>query len=408
MSDEPEGSLEERARAEARRVLAQRHVAELARNQARQAQLEAERIEAQLKAESAPPPPQAVSPPAQPVRLPLKSLSLFTFQLGVMMAASVHIVQALDTLTRSEDRRTGAVAAGLLDGLMRGRSLSDAMIAQPRCFDRVYVKMVRTGELGGCLAEVLQDLGRSLDREERTRSRVGQALAYPAFLMVVSMLMVAFLVYYMVPRFLPAFAQTGASLPWVTRALLVVAQNPGVAFGAPLAALLGLLALSLQNLDAMAGLVERLKFQTPVLGAVNRDRVLARFCSNLSLLVQRGVSLGAALKTLSEGTGYSRLDQAVKRVQERLEQGVDFSRALEEEEVFPDLICTMVGAGEHSGQVAPFLRRCADLLEEQVDLSLAGLLQIVEPLVLAGMGLIVGTIVVAVFLPLYQLAMVKV
>ncbi|MEW6278422.1 MAG: type II secretion system F family protein [Candidatus Eremiobacterota bacterium] len=399
--DESEPTLEERARAEARRVLAQRQLAELARRQALQSQLEADRLEARLKAEAAETASVQSHSPTPDVRLSLKSLGLFTFQLGIMISASVHIVRALETLTRSEDPATAAVAAGLLDGLIRGRSLSDAMLAQPRCFDRVYVKMVRTGELGGCLSEVLQDLGRCLDREARIRGRIAQSLAYPAFLLLVSLLMVAFLVYYMVPRFLPAFAQTGAPLPWITRALVVVAQNPGVAVGVPVAVLLGALASSVDSL------VERLKFDTPLIGALNRDRSLARLCSNLSLLLQRGVSLTAALKTLSEGTGCSRLDKAVQRVLGRIEQGMEFSRSLQEEDAFGELISTMVGAGEHSGQVAPFLRRCADLLDERVDLSLAGLLQIVEPIVLAGMGLVVGSIVVAVFLPLYQLALLK-
>ncbi len=397
-----EDTFEEQVRAEAERVREQRRQAQLAREAARQSQIEADRIESRLK-QSAPPPPVSVTIP----RLHPRARAMFTFQLSAMLGAAVHIVRALDTLVSAEDKSMRPMAAKLAELISGGRSLSAAMTALPQCFDRTYVSLVRSGEVGGCLNEVLHDLAQALERDQRLRSRVSQALAYPFFTLVVSISMAGFLLCFMLPRFMPAFIESGAELPWLTKGLMAVASHPALVMGVPLALVLVWLVLTLQQNELSVRFTLWLRYETPVLGNIFRELALSRYCNNLALLVERAVPIAQALKVQAEVCEFPALQRATREVLAELEAGVALSQAFANQPIFPRLLSSLVNAGEHSGEMAPFLKRCATILEERVDYSLTALVQMLEPVILLGMGVIVGTIVLGVLLPMYKLATVN-
>lgn len=346
------------------------------------------------------------TPEASP-RLSLRQLNLLAIQLSVMMNAGLSYFRALSALAEAEDLTTAHVANQLAQKIHDGYSLSRAMASMPGTFDNFFVRMVKVGETTGNMHQVLAMLTEALTRQEKQRSRVMGALAYPAFILAASGLMVAFLVYYMLPGYLTLFTQTGVETPFFTRALIALSRSPLplVGLGLPLGAL-GLLYLSAPRLEASRRALDYLRFHTPGLKIWFRKALLIRVCRNLALMTSTGIGLMDGLQILtSPTTGFPAMDAALLSTRDHIANGASLadSLAAQSAEVIPRFLVQAVEGGEAVGKVPHFLDKWADMLEEDLDYTIDSFIQMLEPLMLLAMGFIVGFIVLAAFMPVFTL-----
>lgn len=335
-------------------------------------------------------------------RLGLRDLLLFTSQLNVLLTAGIPLVPALDALGGDDEK--GAVAEGLATHLGRGNRLSASMARYPRVFDQVYVRMVHLAEQSGRLAEVFGSLARTLQLKEESQGRLARALIYPAVLLCFSLGITGFLFCYMLPRFLETFKGFGLQLPTLTRAMLFLFERPLFTWGVPaLVVTLGVTVVALREHPRMVRARRWAAFNLPVLGRLHRTRALAQVCSDLAMMVGQGVPLTMALELLVGTTGSTALDASLTSARLRLEAGQTLAESLEEAG-FSRLLVSTVAAAEPTGELDRFLQRLAELLSLQADTETEQALTLVEPLILGVLGVIVGGVVLAVFLPVYQLA----
>lgn len=335
-----------------------------------------------------------------------RSLALFFIHLRAMLAAGVPYLPALEALSRTEDMATRGTCHLLMQRLRAGRSLAQAMAMDDGSFSPVVVNLVHMAEKTGQMDEVLRRLGRDLSEAERRRSRLVAALMYPAFVIGASLAMVTLLLYYMVPRFLLLFAETGLPLPPLTRLVLEVSRSPVVP-GLVLLALAGFAGWIRSSRRTPAGPLnlQKLKFETPWVGRLNRQQLTARIARQLALLLRGGTPLTRALQILGRPTtGYYATDEALVLVNEGIQCGLfTLSSAMAPLPVFPPILVQFVRTGEESKDLPAFLDRYADVAEQAVDMNVETFLQMIEPMVMLVLGFAVGIMLLAAFLPIYQL-----
>ncbi len=391
-SESESGDLEEQIRSEVGRVRARRVRLRDAISRAEREQKDRRPVELRE--------PHLV--PRDAPRLPGRVLAMFTYQLSLMMSSGIHIVQALESLGSIDKKALHRVATLLAEDISKGRPLSDAMSTMPGCFSRVYLCLVRAAETSGSLVEVLADLSSSLERGQRLRDRVWQQLIYPGFVLAVSIVMTSILLYYMLPRLIPAYSQTGAELPALTRLLMLAANHPELSLGLPLALLALGAFLSVSN--SRPARAFRARFEVPLVSQMQRQVGIALVCRNLALLSKRGVPMGIGLTSLMGTTTCPEIDLALEHALDRLEEGCSLSQSLELEDVFPPMVIGMIAVGEQSGRMEHLLLRCSAVIEDQVEMYVTMLVQLVEVSLLLGLGLLVGIIMLGLFMPLYNLA----
>ena len=340
--------------------------------------------------------------------LPLRSLISFTVQLALMLENGIPIMRSMAVLRSSEEPGVTAVVDHLAASLNQGQRLSSALARLPESFSRIYVKLVQSGESSGRLTEVLRGMAQELERHQRQLGRLQQALVYPSAVFLISGSMAAFMVYYMLPKFLAMFHGFGQELPFITRVLMEVVENRQLRFCLPLIFVVfpALLYHQRHRPDVML-MLQQVKYGLPVVGPINRQTAMARLCSNLSMMGHQGVLLTEALKLLEGTTGYQMLDQALPTVSQDIQSGQTLGQALGGQSIFPALVVQSVLAGESFSDVFGALRNCSVLLEEQVEYRIEAMLSMLEPLVMGFMGVLVGFIVLATFLPIYQMAALK-
>ena len=333
-------------------------------------------------------------------------LVISTRQLATLVKAGMPLLRALRTVSdQLEPGVLRQVITAVAGDVEAGVKLSEAFSRFPRIFPPFYVNMVRAGELGGLLDEILRRLAELLEKQQRIRSRVQSALMYPAFVMVAAISILAILMAFVVPTFLGMFAELGSALPLPTR-ILVAACN-AIRGGWWL---VGLGALGLWSLLQMAlrtplgkRQMDGLLLKLPVIGSLIHRLLIARFARTFGTLLTSGVPILAALETVRATVSNAVLDEALQDVERSLKAGESLARPLELSGAFPPLVSRMVALGEETGQLDLMLAQLADNYEEGGDIQLGGLTQLLEPLLIVCVGGIVGFIVIAMFLPLLSL-----
>lgn len=355
-----------------------------------------------LRAESAAP---IITPPATTRKVPkLRSVALFTIQFATLLRANVPMNRSLATLSQGDDPAMNAAAFDVMTQVDQGRSLSFAMSRLPRVFGPIYVSMVRVAETTGALHEVLTDLGEFLSRLQNRRSRLLSALSYPFFVLLVTFGMLAFLITSMLPNFLSASGMTGKQVPPLTRAVMSLSHPAFYLIPLGLLALAILWWLSARHTPAGKLFFSRLTYELPVTGYILRTDLMIRLSRSLAQMLRTGVTLDSALKLLrSSGTGYHRFDEALKRVHEEIANGVEVSHALTEAGGFSPVLLGLVTSFENAGALDSAFMRYAEMTEQDLDNYLDALLNLIEPMLLAFLGIAVGIVMLAAFLPIYQL-----
>jgi len=336
-----------------------------------------------------------------------KSLVIFTRQLSTLIAARLPLVKALRTLyDQLEPGTLKGVIKTIADEVESGSNFSEALSHFPGVFPDFYVNMIKAGELGGMLEDILKRLSDFLDKSQKLRDKVKSALMYPAFVMLVAILILIMLMVFVIPTFTNMFSELGGSLPLPTKILITTSEiTRRVWFLIPLAPLviMALYKAFIKNPDRKL-IVDRLKLHIPVVGPLIQQIAVARFSRTLGTLLSSGVPILASLQTVRDTIGNEYIARAVMQVRDSIKEGESVSGPMEASKAFPALVTKMINIGEETGELDKMLIQIADNFEEEVDVAVSGLTSLLEPLLIVFMGLVVGFIVVSMFMPLFSLA----
>jgi type IV pilus assembly protein PilC len=334
-------------------------------------------------------------------------LAIFTRQVATLLKAGMPLVRGLETLARQErNRRFREVIVELAASLRSGRAFSDALARHPRLFSRLFVNMVRAGEAGGALEAVLDRLARFQEKSLKLRAKVGAALVYPLCVMGIAGGILVALLGFVVPRFRQIFADLlhGAPLPTLTRAVVaasdLVRNHLILAAGAAVTA--SAAARWLRRTERGARLWDRLVLRIPLAGDLLLKSMVAQMARTLGTLLASGVPILTALAITRDTCVNRRVAEAIGHVHERVREGESVAAPLERTGVFPALVPGLVDVGEHTGELPQMLGRVADIYEDEVDNAVAGLSALLEPALIVALAGVVGTIVVALFLPIIR------
>ena len=333
-------------------------------------------------------------------------LVLCTRQLATLIKAGMPLLRALRTIGEQLDPGPMQdVMSTVATDVESGVKFSEALSSHPRWFPVFYVNMVRAGEIGGLLDEILKRLAELLEKQARIRQRVKSALMYPAFVMVAALGIVVILMIFVVPTFVGMFTELGSTLPLPTRILVVTADIMRSWWWLVLLVMAGCWALLKMGLQTPTGrrLADQGMLNAPIFGSLVERIVVARFARTFGTLIASGVPILTALETVRATVTNVVIDDALQEVEQSLKAGESLARPIETSGVFPPLVSRMIALGEETGQLDQMLMQIADSYDEEVDVQLAGLTQLLEPILILFVGGIVGFIVMAMFLPLMSL-----
>ncbi len=339
-------------------------------------------------------------------RVGAKNLAVFTRQFSVMIDAGLPLVQCLDILgNQEEDKNFAAVILQTRSDVESGASLADAMRRHPKTFDPLFTNMIAAGEAGGILDTILKRLATYIEKAVKLAGQVKSAMIYPIAVIVIAGGVVGVILWKVIPTFAALFSGLGADLPLPTRVVIALSNNlvkffPFLFIGA------GLIAYAFRQYyvtDAGRRVVDAAMLKAPVLGNILRKIAVARFCRTLSTLISSGVPILDGLEITAKTSGNSIIEDAVMVTRTSIERGETISAPLKETKVFPAMVTQMISVGEATGALDTMLAKIADFYEEEVDTAVAGLLTLLEPIMIALLGGVVGGIVIAMYMPIFDL-----
>lgn len=349
---------------------------------------------------------KAVTKRARGRRVNSKNLAVFTRQFSVMIDAGLPLVQCLDILgTQEEDKNFARVIIETRSDVEGGSSLADAMRKHPKVFDALFTNMIAAGEAGGILDTILKRLAVYIEKNVKLKQQVKSAMMYPIAVLTIAAGVVAVILWKVIPTFAAMFAGLGAELPLPTRVVIWMSDSlvrflPFIVVG--LVAMVFALK-QYYGTDGGRHVIDRLVLKMPVLGMIMRKIAVARFCRTLSTLISSGVPILDGLEITAKTAGNAIVEDGIMTTRKSIERGETVSAPLKETGVFPAMVTQMIGVGEATGALDTMLAKIADFYEEEVDVAVAGLLTLMEPIMIAFLGIIVGGIVIAMYMPIFSM-----
>lgn len=340
-------------------------------------------------------------------RLTRNDVASFTRELGNLLASGMSLSRSLKILSRESSKPAARqLWSDIYDNVSNGTALADAMSQWPRHFSSIYVAMVQAGETGGFLELVLGQIADFRSREQDLKSRVQSALIYPVILTVLAVLILLFLLIYFIPRFSSIFAEFGGQLPALTRGIVSISQFVMGYWILIVAAvvMVALLAKSFLKREEGKATLEKWILQMPLVGRINARFAFVRFARMLGTLLNAGVPLLAALKVAKEAIGYKTLSNTMDNTIEKVRRGISLSQSLREcPSLFSGSNIEMITVAEESSRLGEELIRLADVNEKELDRNLKTAVSFAEPAMLFAMAALVGTIVIGMLLPIFNL-----
>jgi type IV pilus assembly protein PilC len=335
-----------------------------------------------------------------------KDVAVFTRQFSVMIDAGLPLVQCLEILGSQQDNQMfQKVLLAVRQDVEGGASLADAMKKHPKVFDDLFTNMIAAGEAGGILDTILKRLAVYIEKSVKLKSQVKSAMVYPAAVISIAGLVVAVILWKVIPTFAALFAGLGAQLPMPTR-IVIVASNWFVRL-LPFLVVGGvLLGYGLNRYYATykgRRMIDGILLKTPVLGMILRKIAVARFCRTLSTLISSGVPILDGLEITARTSGNAIVEDAVMATRKSVEGGQSLAQPLKESNVFPPMVVQMISVGEQTGALDAMLSKIADFYEDEVDQAVANLMVLMEPLLILFLGTVVGGIVISMYLPIFDL-----
>ncbi len=338
--------------------------------------------------------------------VPSKSLAIFTRQFSVMIDAGLPLVQCLDILGKQEPHKNfSAVILKVREDVEGGASLADSMKKHPKTFDALYSNMVAAGEAGGILDTILKRLAVYIEKNVKLKGDVKSAMIYPVAVIVIAVLVVGAILWKVIPTFASLFSGLGAELPLPTRFVIALSDFV-VAWGWLIVIVTGIVLYILKRYYATEGgrfVIDAILLKLPVLGNIVRKVAVARFCRTLSTLLSSGVPILDGLDITARTAGNAIIEKAIQTTRTGIERGETVSAPLRETGVFPSMVVQMINVGETTGALDTMLSKIADFYEDEVDTAVGGMLTLLEPVMIAFLGVVVGGIVIAMYLPIFDL-----
>lgn len=343
------------------------------------------------------------------VRVKTADLLVFTRQLSTIVSAGLPLLQGLDILAdQTEDPNFARVIDGIAQDVESGETFSDALRKYPKAFPELYVSMIRAGEAGGNLDSVLLQLADYLESSEELKRRIRSAMTYPVVAFSMIILIASGVIIFVVPQFAEIFGSFGRKLPAPTQFLIDLSQvlRTPYAWFIIIGSIIGIYAFLRIYKSTEIGRynLDQLKLRMPVFGDLIRKVSISRFTQTLGTLIKSGVPILQALEIAERTSGNEVFAKAIRQAGENVRSGETLSEPLGRSGVFPTMVTRMIAVGEKTGELESMLRKISDFYDSEVRAKVDGLTSLIEPMLIGVMGLVVGSIIVALFLPILQLS----
>ena len=338
--------------------------------------------------------------------VPAKTLAVFVRQFSVMIDAGLPLVQCLEILGTQQDNKTFAkILQQTRMDVEGGASLADAMRKHPKAFDELFVNMIAAGEAGGILDTILKRLATYIEKAVKLKGQVKGAMVYPVAVISIAAIVIAVILWKVIPTFASMFEGLGAQLPLPTRIVIAISNwfvrlLPFIVIG------MILFVIFFKRYYATHGgrrVIDRMVLKMPIIGVLMQKIAVARFCRTLATLVSSGVPILDGLEITARTSGNAIIEDAIMAVRKGVEGGMTIAQPLKESGVFPPMVVQMIGVGEQTGALDAMLSKIADFYEEEVDQAVANLLTLMEPVMILFLGTTVGGIVIAMYMPIFDL-----
>jgi type IV pilus assembly protein PilC len=337
----------------------------------------------------------------------LKSLAVSSRQLSTMISSGLPLLRALHILAdQTENKKLKTILGSVASDVEVGGSFSESLAKHPLDFPPIMISMIRAGETGGFLEGALDALAVNFEKDHKLRSTIKSAMTYPVMVLALSLIAVIIMLTFIVPIFKTMFEGLGSSLPAPTQILVNISQN--MFWVIPTLLVVGIAAAVWwrrnKNTEAVRKVVDPLKLKMPVFGTLVQKIAVARFSRNFANMIGAGVPILQALSVIGATSGNYVIESATKRVSESVRNGQSLSKPLAEEPVFPPMVVQMMAVGEDAGSLETMLVKIADFYDDEVQAMTEGLTSLIEPLLIAFLGVVIGGMVVALYMPIFSIA----
>jgi type IV pilus assembly protein PilC len=342
-------------------------------------------------------------------KVKIDDLVIFSRQLATMVDAGIPLVGALDILGDQVENKTfGEVIMKMRNDVETGSSLSDALSKHKRVFSPLFVNMVKAGESSGMLDDILDRLALYLEKTNSLQKKVISALIYPAVVSTMAVCITLLLLLKVIPIFKNIFSGFGSDLPKPTAVLIFISDGLQKYFLGVLIVLVVLAVIIARYVKTEKGrlLYDSLLLKLPIFGKLLTKVAISKFTRTLSTLIKSGVPILNSLEIVGKTAGNRAVEMAVETVRNNVREGESVAEPLARSKIFPSMVVRMVSVGEQSGELEKMLSKIADFYDEQVDTAVRGLTSLIEPLIIAFLGIVIGTIVICMFLPIFKLTQV--
>jgi type IV pilus assembly protein PilC len=339
-------------------------------------------------------------------KVTLKDLAVFSRQFATMINAGLSLLRALNILTeQTENKELTRVLAEVRNDIETGNSLSSGMAKHPEVFPPLMVNMCKAGEVGGFLDQVMLQIATNYEAETRLRGKVKSAMTYPVVVFCIAILAVIGMLLFIVPVFVGLFKTLGGTLPLPTQ--ILVSLSAGLKVGIIPLIILTFIGMSVwkkyKRTEQVRNVVDPLKLKLPVFGELFRKIALTRFARNLGTMMASGVPILQSLDIVAETTGNVVLERATRAVQESVRTGESLAKPLLDHPVFPPMVVQMMAVGEDTGALDTMLHKIAEFYDQEVEATTESLTALIEPLMIAFLGGIVGSMIVALYMPIFKI-----
>jgi type IV pilus assembly protein PilC len=347
-----------------------------------------------------------ISLPKLGAQVKLKELAIFARQFATMINSGLSMLRALSILEEQQPNKEFSRIIGEMRGKVEsGASLSSTMEESPRVFPPLMVNMIKAGEVGGFLDQVLLQIADNYEAEVKLRGKVKSAMTYPVAVLVMAIVLTIGMLLFVVPTFAKLFADLGGELPAPTQILVNLSDFLKVAFIPLILAIIVLFVvwMRVRHLEGVRNVIDPLKLKIPVFGSLFQKIALARFCRNLGTMLQSGVPILQSLDIVADTSGNVVVAHAVRDVQESVRRGESLTEPLSRHDVFPAMVSQMLAVGEDTGALDTMLHKIAQFYDQEVEATTDQMTALIEPLMIALLGGIVGSMIVALYMPIFKI-----
>jgi type IV pilus assembly protein PilC len=335
-----------------------------------------------------------------------KELAIFTRQFATMINAGLPLVQCLDILgQQAQNANFKSVIVAVMHDVEAGATLAEALRKHPKVFDKLFTNMVEAGEAGGVLDDILLRLATYIEKAEALKRKVKSAMTYPLVVATVALLATVFMLLFIIPTFAKIFTDFGGDLPLPTKVVLALSDFLRNAWYILLAGVAAAIFAYRRYVAVESGRrnVDRLKLRIPVLGDVLRKGSIARFTRTLGTLISSGVPILDGLEITAQTSGNKIIEEAILETRGSIREGETIAAPLKQSKVFPPMVVQMISVGEETGALDEMLNKIAAFYDDEVNTAVDTLTSIIEPIMIVVMGLVVGGMVVAMYMPMFKL-----